>query len=77
MAFVAAWDKRTGKKLPYPVPESHFNIWPDILARTPQAKAQAKAHAKSTRSDAETVAAPTGKKPDTIEAPPAGDESKE
>jgi len=73
MAFVSAWDKRTGKKLPAPVPESHFKIWPEILARTPQAKA----HAKSTRSNAAPVATPSGEVPDTNQAPPAGDESKE
>lgn len=34
--FKYAYDKRTGDKLPHKVPESHFDLFPDTLSRTPQ-----------------------------------------
>lgn len=36
--FKYAWDKKTGDKLPYKVPETHFDIFPDTLSPTPQQK---------------------------------------
>lgn len=35
---VAAYDKKTGKKLPYEVPESFFGLFPN-LRKTPNQKA--------------------------------------
>lgn len=38
--FKYAWNKRTGEKLPYKVPETHFSIFPDTLSPTPMQRAQ-------------------------------------
>ena len=38
--FKHAWDRRTGKKLPYKVPESHFTVFADTLSPTPVQKRQ-------------------------------------
>lgn len=38
--FKHAWDKRTGEKLPYKVPETHFDIFPGTLSPTPLQKKQ-------------------------------------
>lgn len=37
--FRDAYDKRTGKKLPHRVPESHFGIFPN-LRKTPTQRAR-------------------------------------
>lgn len=37
--FVDAYNKITGEKLPEPVPESYFKLFPNALAKTPSAKA--------------------------------------
>lgn len=70
--FVPAWDRRTGQKLTHPVPESHFDIWPDILAPTPQSK-----RTKSNRIAAAPVTSKAGKTSAPTDSPTAGDESKE
>lgn len=41
--FKHAWDRRTGKKLPYKVPESHFTVFADTLSPTPVQKRQDRA----------------------------------
>lgn len=41
--FVDAYDKRTGKKLPHRVPESHLRIFSEVLSPTPRHKARTKA----------------------------------
>ena len=38
--FKYAYDKRTGEKLPYKVPESHFRVFADTLSPTPVQKRQ-------------------------------------
>lgn len=38
--FKHAWDKRTGEKLPYKVPETHFQIFKGTLSPTPLQKKQ-------------------------------------
>ena len=38
--FKHAWDRRTGEKLPYKVPETHFEIFKETLSPTPMQKAQ-------------------------------------
>ena len=38
--FKYAWDRRTGEKLPYKVPETHFEIFADTLSPTPVQKRQ-------------------------------------
>lgn len=48
--FVEAYNKHTGQKLPEPVPESYFKLFPDALAKTPTAKAN---EAKTTTSKKE------------------------
>lgn len=39
-SFKHAWDRRTGKKLPYKVPETHFQIFAGTLSPTPLQKKQ-------------------------------------
>lgn len=38
--FKYAWDRRTGEKLPYKVPETHFKIFKGTLSPTPLQKAK-------------------------------------
>lgn len=66
MAFVAAYSKKTGKKLPYLVPEHHLDhpVLGRSLSRLPSAKARKKA---AEQADPVT----------TTEAPAAGDDKKE
>lgn len=49
--FKHAWDKRTGDKLPYKVPETHFDIFPDTLSPTPLQKRQDRERAASRQAD--------------------------
>ena len=70
MAFVAAYSKKTGKKLPYLVPEHHLDhpVLGRNLSRLPSAKK------KASRKKA------AGKKADPvrpIETPASGDNQKE
>lgn len=68
MAFVAAYSKKTGKKLPYLVPEHHLDhpVLGRNLSRLPSAK---KASRKKAAKQADPVT--------TTEAPAAGDDKKE
>lgn len=68
MAFVAAYSKKTGKKLPYLVPEHHLDhpVLGQSISRLPSAK-------KATRKKAAEKADPVT----TTEAPAAGDDKKE
>lgn len=43
MAFVFAYRKDTGEKVPNRVPESHLRIFSDLLSKTPRQKATEKA----------------------------------
>lgn len=47
--MLPAWDKRTGKKLPYLVPESHFDhpVFSRVLLRRPPKKGRAPAREES------------------------------
>lgn len=47
--FIDAYNKHTGEKLPQPVPESYFKLFPDTLAKTPTAKAAESKTAKTTK----------------------------
>ncbi|MBM6588775.1 hypothetical protein [Brevibacterium sp. RIT 803] len=48
--FKHAWDRRTGKKLPYKVPASHFKIFSSTLSPTPVQKRQDREHPTPTPS---------------------------
>lgn len=58
--FREAYDSRTGKKLPYLVPESHFEVFP-YLQKTPKTKAAAKKVAEGNTPDQAVQAAKKGK----------------
>ena len=69
MAFVAAYSKKTGKKLPYLVPEHHLDhpVLGRNLSRLPSAKK------KASRKKAATKADPVH----STETPASGDNQKE
>lgn len=69
MAFVAAYSKKTGKKLPYLVPEHHLDhpVLGRNLSRLPSAKKASRKKAAGKKADPVT----------TTEAPAAGDDKKE
>ena len=69
MAFVAAYSKKTGKKLPYLVPEHHLDhpVLGRNLSRLPSAKKKASRKKAAEQADPVT----------TTEAPAAGDDKKE
>lgn len=50
--FVDAYNKHTGQKLPAPVPESYFGLFPDALAKTPSAKASEAKASSTTKKEA-------------------------
>ena len=58
--FREAYDSRTGKKLPYLVPESHFDAFPH-LQKTPKTKAAAKQAAEGNTPDQAVQATKKGK----------------
>lgn len=53
--FKHAYDKRTGEKLPYKVPESHFKVFADTLSPTPVQKRQDRERTTPTPSVASVV----------------------
>ena len=50
--FADAYNKITGQKLPAPVPESYFKLFPDALAMTPSAKASEAKASTTTKKEA-------------------------
>ena len=76
MAFVDAYDKRTGKKLAHRVPESHIDhpVLGRNLSRTPRAKAKADAAPKATKRAKKRA---TKRPVDPTNAPAVGDDKKE
>ena len=52
MAFKDAYNKKTGKKLQDKVPENFFDLFPNVLSRTPkQAKKDAPKAAEKKKED--------------------------
>ena len=58
--FREAYDSRTGKKLPYLVPESHFDVFPH-LRKTPTSMAATKQAAEGNTTDQAVKATKKGK----------------
>lgn len=50
--FVDAYNKHTGEKVPYPVPESHLGLFPNALSKTPSAKASDAKASSTTKKEA-------------------------